>query len=302
MLSERHRIDEVARSFERKLCHLSGRPTPSSMGLVPNSDDNSGTSNLPVTMEPMFGIDHALAPTSEITTKTHKIAPPISVRASTSIPAVPRQLGSASSSAPLMPVSPNTHSPIFQGAQNVYLHHPTITMVNNIQHASASNADANEQLRIDDFEEGMTEKAKARDRAEFTTPPEVIRTDSVGYEKAMTTKATLHRDGKVIVKTSTNCHDMFHGLRGRVLIVVRDVNGDAIGVTDKMCCTTRGGLLDFLTPSFGDDSFFLEFPREVASLAVSLDIWQADDASVGDVLSRILEKAQDTSITIAHFM
>ena len=159
-----------------------------------------------------------------------------------------------------------------------------------IQHAS--NADANESRKDD---------AKARDQARFTTPLEVIRTDSVGYEKAMTTKATLHRDGKVIVKTSTTCHDMFYGLRGRVL-VLRDVNGDAIGVTDKMCCTTRGGLLDFPTPSFGDDTFFLEFPPQVASLAVSLDIWQADDSSVGDVLSRIHEKAQDASIAIAHIM
>lgn len=155
-----------------------------------------------------------------------------------------------------------------------------------IQHAN--NTNANEQSQIDD---------RAR-----VTPLEMIRTDNVGYEKAMTTKATLHRDGKVVVKTSTSCHDMFHGLRGRVLIVLRDINGGAIGVTDRMCCTTRGGLLDFLTPSFGDDTFFLEFPREVASLAVSLDIWQADDASVGDVLSRIHEKAQNAGIAIAHHM
>ena len=144
----------------------------------------------------------------------------------------------------------------------------------------------------------MTEKTKGRDRA-TVTPLEVIRTDSVGYEKAMTTKATLYRDGNVVVKTSTSCHDMFYGLRGRVLIVLRDINGDAIGVTEKMCCTTRGGLLDFLTPSFGDDMFFLEFPRDIANIAVSLDIWQADNASVGDVLSGILEKAQGT-VTIAH--
>ena len=84
---------------------------------------------------------------------------------------------------------------------------------------------------MDDFEDGFstTQKAKARDRARFTTPLEVIRTDNVGYEKAMT-KASLHRDGKVlvVVKSSTSefCHDMFHGLRGRVLIVLRDVNGD----------------------------------------------------------------------------
>ena len=66
-----------------------------------------------------------------------------------------------------------------------------------------------------------------------------------------------------------------------------------------MRCTTRGGLLDFLTPAFGDGIFFLEFPRDIANLAVSLDIWRADDASVGDVLSGILEKAQGTT-TIAH--
>ena len=61
-------------------------------------------------------------------------------------------------------------------------------------------------------------------------------------------------------------------------------------------------LLNFLTPPFGDDTFSLEFPPEVASLAVGLDIWQADNASVGDVLSRVLEKAQDSSIAIGHLL
>lgn len=137
-------------------------------------------------------------------------------------------------------------------------------------------------------------------RTRGVTPLEVTRTDSVGYEKAMTTKATLHRDGKVVIKTSTSCHDLFHGLRGRVLIVLRDRDGAAIGATDKMRCTTRGGLLDILTPSFGDDWFFLEFPQDVAKLAANLDIWQADDGSVGDdTLSRILERAQG-SIAIAR--
>jgi hypothetical protein len=46
--------------------------------------------------------------------------------------------------------------------------------------------------------------------------------------------------------------------------------------------------------------FFLRFPPEVASLAVVLDIWQADDASVKDVLSEMFQKAQDASIAIAH--
>lgn len=65
--------------------------------------------------------------------------------------------------------------------------------------------------------------------------------------------------------------------------VLRDVNGDAIGVTDKTCCTTPG-LLDSLTPSFGDDMFRV-FPQDVAGIAVQ-QVW-------------ILEKAQGT-IAIAH--
>lgn len=41
MFTERHVIDEIAQS---KLYHLSGRPIPSSIGLVPNSDgSNEGT-------------------------------------------------------------------------------------------------------------------------------------------------------------------------------------------------------------------------------------------------------------------
>ena len=163
-----------------------------------------------------------------------------------------------------------------------------------------SDADGNEQLRKDRLDPGMTEKVKDRERAS-AAPLEVTRTDSVGYEKTMTTKATLHRDGKVVVKVNSSCHDLFHGLRGRVLIVLRNVDGAAIGVTEKLHCTTRGGLLDFLTPSFGDDMFFLEFPRDVAELTVGLDIWQADNDSVGDVLSKILQKAQG-AIAIAHLI
>ena len=79
----------------------------------------------------------------------------------------------------------------------------------------------------------------ATERAKTSDVQRLLRTDRV-YEKEMTTKATLHRDGKVVVKTRTSYFMDF------VSYSASDVNGDVIGVTDKICCTTRGGLSDSL--------------------------------------------------------
>jgi len=105
----------------------------------------------------------------------------------------------------------------------------------------------------------------------------------------MTSTATQYRDGRLIVETMTDCDENFHGLRGRVLIVVNDKLGNPIGVTNELRCTTRGSIWDFGTPSSGKDVFSLKFPREIGMRAVGLDIHQTDERSLGGILHNILQ-------------
>jgi len=83
------------------------------------------------------------------------------------------------------------------------------------------------------------------------------------------------------VEVDTDCDDLMHELRGRVLVVVRDGDGNASGVTNVLHCTTRGGVWDPSTPSSGKDVFHLQFPEDVARRAVILDIYQANGGSLG---------------------
>jgi hypothetical protein len=108
----------------------------------------------------------------------------------------------------------------------------------------------------------------------------------------MTTNATLYRDGKLMVEINTDCENHFYGLRGRAVIVVCDADGNAIGVTEELCCTTRGGILDPFTPSFGKNIFSLQFPQDVGERAVRLDIMQRDNAPLGGESVRIVKLAK----------
>ena len=121
------------------------------------------------------------------------------------------------------------------------------------------------------------------------SPIRVSRTASVGSDKSMTTTATLYRNGKLVVEVDTDCDDLMHGLRGRVLVVARDGDGNASGATNVLHCTTRGGVWDPSTPSSGKDVFYLQFPEDVARRAVSLDIYQANGGSLGTALNNILQ-------------
>jgi hypothetical protein len=93
----------------------------------------------------------------------------------------------------------------------------------------------------------------------------------------MTTSATLYRDGMLVVNVFTDCANPFYGLRGRVVVVVRDGHGHAIGMTAEIRCATRGGLLDPFMYSSGRETFLQKLPPDVGERAVDLDIWQSDE-------------------------
>ena len=133
------------------------------------------------------------------------------------------------------------------------------------------------EFELEELRRGMAQLAKVCEQERKSKIPiRVSRTASVGSDKSMTTTATLYRNGKLIVEVYTDCDDFWHGLRGRVLVVVRDGDGEASGATDLLRCATRGGKLDPSTPSSGTDIFHLQLPENVARKAVTLDIYQAN--------------------------
>jgi len=121
---------------------------------------------------------------------------------------------------------------------------------------------------------------------------QAMKTEEVGTRKTMTTTVALYRDGTLIVNVFTDCENHFYGLRGRVLIIIRDKNGCAIGVSSEICCETRGGLLDIFTYSSGRETFSQKFLDDVGERAVGLDIWQSDGKSFGGTLDQIVQVGQ----------
>jgi len=133
-------------------------------------------------------------------------------------------------------------------------------------------------------------------------PLRADKTDVVGYKKTVTTTATLYRDGTLMVDAVTDCNNNFHGLRGRIMVVVLDQGGRAIGVTQEMRCTTRGGILDIFTPSSGRDNFAQKFPEIVGQAAANLEIFHGDDTLMGgNKLHTLIGHANDIRTALEVF-
>ncbi|PPQ99267.1 hypothetical protein CVT24_009312 [Panaeolus cyanescens] len=141
------------------------------------------------------------------------------------------------------------------------------------------------------FMDGLAERATIREREKklFNAPIRVTKEDNVGSRKTMTTSATLYRDGKLVVDVYTRTRKNNEGLRGRVLVVVVDVNGNAVGISNELRCTTRGGVWDPFTPSSGHDQFHLQLPADVGRAAFSLDIYQTDNVTLGGTVDRVIK-------------
>ncbi|KAF8815220.1 hypothetical protein BYT27DRAFT_7249306 [Phlegmacium glaucopus] len=154
--SKTNRLWKVTRFFKGKLSSSSQSPTPLSIDVGSSSDNHTiattDSSNLPHNMIPVVAVDNAPAATM----KVYTVPPQIPVPVSETIPVVPRQLVSVSSPGPELEtpptqITPNTHSlmSLFKDAHNVYMSHPTITMVNN----NVFSAGGTEQTRYDgDYE------------------------------------------------------------------------------------------------------------------------------------------------------
>ncbi|KLO19886.1 hypothetical protein SCHPADRAFT_44860 [Schizopora paradoxa] len=131
-------------------------------------------------------------------------------------------------------------------------------------------------------------------------PIRAEREDVVGYGKTVKTTATLYRDGTLLVNAETKCTNNFHGLRARITVLILDGNQQAIGVSQEMRCTTRGGVLDIFTPSSGRDQFRQRCSDPIGERAVSLEISQSDDTGMGgDKLMNLLSRAKEAHAAVA---
>jgi hypothetical protein len=93
----------------------------------------------------------------------------------------------------------------------------------------------------------------------------------------MDTTAVLYRDGTLTVESYQKNDNWFGGLRGRILVVCIDANGNSIWVSDVLSCPTRCSIPDVSCASYGTANFVNKFPDAVGKNAVRLDILQADN-------------------------
>ncbi|KAF8816007.1 hypothetical protein BYT27DRAFT_7185734 [Phlegmacium glaucopus] len=139
--SRNNRVVKVARSFKKQLSsllHLKRPPTSPSIDVGSSSGNHMAVVDAGISSSleivPMVTVEPPLT-TAVASTEAYTAPSPISVPISASGPAMPGQLGSASSQGleiPPMHTSPNTHNPIslFQGVHNVYLHQLTTNIAN----------------------------------------------------------------------------------------------------------------------------------------------------------------------------
>ena len=111
----------------------------------------------------------------------------------------------------------------------------------------------------------------------------------------MTTKATLYRDGKMVLQVDTCSNNILYGLYGRVVIIVRDEEDRAIAMSEQLKCQTRGGKADIFTPSSGRNIFFINWPEEIGGHAKALDIYQSE---APHVTLRVLDQGRSIGAAV----
>lgn len=121
-----------------------------------------------------------------------------------------------------------------------------------------------------------------------TEPIKSARSGEVGRKKSMASNATLYRNGKLVVETSSRSQHITEGLKGRVFVVCVDGNGNAIWVSQVFTCKQCGSTSDGLTPSQRTESFLAEFPEVIGRHTSSLDIFH-DSGDVKDARDRWVE-------------
>ena len=135
-----------------------------------------------------------------------------------------------------------------------------------------------------------------------TTTSEVtlFKKDEVGFGKFMETKATLYRNGHLVVNTYTRNDNWTGGLRGKVLVVAIDGQGRAIWISQELRCATRCSVPDVTCASQGRETFVENFPPKVGEMAHRLHIYQADTPSYVDLRANLVDGIRRTISVITE--
>jgi hypothetical protein len=124
---------------------------------------------------------------------------------------------------------------------------------------------------------------------------EVTEEDVVGFAKKMRTKATLYRNGLLLVETFSESRAAFSGLRGCVIVICIDDAGRAQYVSDTIVCKTRCSVTDPTCPSSGTDAWTQQLPEPVGRLSTTLNIVHFEGQDPVSFTQRIIKGIQETT-------
>ncbi|KAF8961824.1 root hair defective 3 GTP-binding protein-domain-containing protein [Flammula alnicola] len=162
-----------------------------------------------------------------------------------------------------------------------------------VRNTAIDDANWDWEHEFQELQSGLANRIKACEKErKVPSPIQATKTEWVTSTKLMTTKATLYRDGKLMVEVDTNNNTFNHALRGRVVVIVLDKEGSTIAVTNEMHCTLRGGFNPFGSPRCGRDVFSQQFPQDVGRAAT-------DANSPGHHLEKFLKAAQVVAVSVA---
>jgi hypothetical protein len=121
----------------------------------------------------------------------------------------------------------------------------------------------------------------------------------VGDHKYMDTKATLYRNGVLIVDSYQKSDNWGAGLRGQILVLCIDGNANAHWISPVFVCPTRCSATDPTCASRGRVNFQANFPEPVGQYTERLDIYQADNPNYVDYRTRWIEVIKNTGEIVA---
>jgi hypothetical protein len=114
----------------------------------------------------------------------------------------------------------------------------------------------------------------------------------VAYAGDMDTTAKLYPNGLLSVECRSRTRAAFGGLRGRIVVICLNANGEAHWVSQIFACSTRCGIFDPTCASQGVNAFFQELPEPVGRLTESLDIINFDEAKFGQWRDQLNQAAE----------
>ena len=123
-------------------------------------------------------------------------------------------------------------------------------------------------------------------------------TDRVGNQKTIATSATLSRNGFLALSSHAINRHLSEGLRGRVLVVVRDARGNHVWVSQEFQHRTLCSRLDLFCSSNRRTTFTEAMPAAVGRHAATMEIYHADGASFRDLRESVINGLR-TSTAIA---